>query len=212
MTAVIEASADSASESAESLAARINKLQDERANLEQRASLARDELANLRVRLITGDAELGEAALAQAKVSTLDGAIEDADKELGRLRLALAEARQREEAERTAARVEALRRERVELQGQLDEAALELDEACARAAATLHPIVLRFAATSAELREVYEQGGNPRQADIYTRDKGWSWPELRFAEQINGVLTVFSNQEARRVEEERRAARKAGRG
>jgi hypothetical protein len=72
--------------------------------------------------------------------------------------------------------------------------------------------VLRFAATSAELREVYEQGGNPRQADIYIRDKGWSWPELRFREQIAAVLTVFSNQEARRKEEERRAARKAGRG
>jgi predicted nucleic acid-binding Zn-ribbon protein len=193
--------------SAAQLSQRVSKLHDERERLAQQTSLARDVLADLRARLVTGDATLGDVAVAQAKTSALEGALSDADDALGRLRAALLQEEQREEAEATAARLKALHDERDEMQKQFNAATCELDEACERVAERLRSFNRRYAEASKEIMELVRQGGNSRLAEKYTRDGGCAWPRLRFGEQIAIVLTVYGQQEARREEKQRAALR-----
>lgn len=201
-----------AGESTAELSQQAGKLREERDRLAQQTSTARDELADLRARLVTGDATLRDVTLVQAKVAALEGALADADAELARLRTAIVEAERREAERAEAARLDALHAERERLQREFDVAALELDAACERVAQRMHAITQRYAETSAELREASARAGNVRVADIYARDKGCRWPQLKYREQAYNVLMVYSREEARREDGERRAARASGHG
>lgn len=210
MSTTIEVNAEQR-ESAEQLSQRVSKLEADRERIEQQATLSRGALANVRVRLLTGDATLADVTLMQAKTSALEGALNEADDELSRLRLALAEAKQREDEEATAARLEALHGERARLQEQFNVATQDFDEACERAAVTFSSINRQYNEAGNEIREIVERGGNQRLADQYTRERGCSWPRLRFGEQISALLVKYGNDEARRAEKQRAALRGAHR-
>ncbi|HJR06632.1 MAG TPA: hypothetical protein VJ842_05200 [Pyrinomonadaceae bacterium] len=206
MSTIIEVHAEQR-ESAAQLSQRVSKLEADRERIEQQATITRSVLADVRARLLTGDATLADVTLAQAKTSALEGALIEADDELSRLRVSLAEAKQREDEEATAARLETLHAERARLQEQFNAATQEFDEACERAAATFSSLNRQYNEAGREIQAIIERGGNQRLADIYVRDRGCAWPRLRFGEQITNVLTKYGNDEARREEKQRAALR-----
>jgi hypothetical protein len=206
MSTTIEVHAEQR-ESAAQLSQRVSKLEADRERIEQQATLTRGVLADVRVRLLTGEATLADVTLAQAKTSALEGALIEADDELSRLRVALTEAKQREDEEATAARLETLHAERARLQEQFNAATQEFDEACERAAITFSSLNRQYNEAGREIQAIIERGGNQRLADIYVRDRGCAWPRLRFGEQITNMLTKYGNDEARREEKQRAALR-----